>query len=494
MRIDGGWSKMKNIISLVIEGTYPYVSGGVATWIHQIISKLPEFDFYLIVLLAKREDAKTMKYTLPDNVKGIYHIFLQEYPERPIFFPRKLKGRKLIEKWLNNFSYESFVDIVKFYYYIKNKNRIIVESLYSKESFLIQEKIYKMLKTEASFINFFWNLRSLIINVLNVFAANPEICKVVHTISTGFAGLLASILKIANTEVSMLLTEHGIYTRERDIEISVGVWPDTDPDNYRPDEGLGAFKEMWRESFFYFSKICYYTADKIITLNEKNRAIEIEQGAAPEKTMVIRNGINLSKYRFRHRKRMSAPPVIGFLGRIVKIKDVKTLIRAAKIVIQKRPGTIFKIAGPYDEDPEYFEECRQLVKMLLMEDNVKFLGRVDAVSFFEEIDLLLLTSISEGQPLVIAEAASCGVPSVATDVGGCREMLYGGGDDKLGKSGLIAEQANTNDIANAILRFIYDNEFYSKCSIIGRERVEKFYNEEHLIKKYREIYSAYLTC
>jgi glycosyltransferase involved in cell wall biosynthesis len=486
--------KISQTISLVIEGTYPYVSGGVATWIHQIISKLPEFNFYLIVLLAKKEDAETMKYNLPENIKGIYHVFLQEYPKRPIFFPKKLKGKELLENWLNDFSYESFKEIAKFYYFLNNKQRIVLEGLYSKDSFDLEKYIYRIIKTEASFINFFWNLRSLIINVLNVFAANPQLCRVVHTISTGFAGLLASILKIANPEITMLLTEHGIYTRERDIEISVGVWPDTDPNKYRPQEGLGSFKEMWRESFFYFSKICYLTADQIITLHEKNRRIEIEQGAPPEKTVVIRNGINLSKYRFRHRTKMSDPPVIGFLGRIVKIKDVKTLIRAAKIVIQKRPGTIFKIAGPYDEDSEYYEECRQLVKMLLMEKNVKFLGKVDAVKFFEEIDLLILTSISEGQPLVIAEAASCGVPTVATDVGGCKEMLYGGGDDKLGKSGLIAEQANTIDIAHAILKFISDEEFYSKCSLIGRERVEKFYNEEHLLNSYKKIYSRYLTC
>ncbi len=485
--------KLPKRIGMVIEGTYPYVSGGVATWLHQIITEFKEFDFYLIVILAKKEDAKNMKYELPENVKGIYHVFLQEYPDKPFFLPKKFTGLKEIENFLQTYSYENFCNLVKYYGFLKNKKKMVVEGLYSVEAYNLLEKIYEKLKDDRGFINYFWIMRSLIINLLNIFAASPPECKVVHTISTGFAGLLASIMKINNPELTLLLTEHGIYTRERDIEISVSIWPDTDPNQYMPEEGIGPLKKIWRETFFYLSKVCYNASDKIYTLHEKNRQIEIEQGAAPEKITIIRNGINLQLYKYRKREAMSNPPVIGFLGRIVKIKDVKTLIRSAKIVCQKVTNALFKIAGPYDEDPEYYEECRQLVKILLLENNVKFLGRVNAKEFFEEIDLIVLTSISEGQPLVIAEAASCGIPSVATDVGGCKEMLYGGGDDNLGQSGIVAEQANTVQIAAAILRFIGDSRFYSLCSENGRLRAEQFYNEEILFKKYRKIYSEHLN-
>ncbi len=479
-------------IGLVIEGTYPYVSGGVATWIHQIISEFKEFDFYLIVILAKKEDAGEMRYSLPENVKGLFHVFLQEYPEKPMFLPKKFTGINLVKKFLENYSYERFVNLVKFYYNLPDKKKIVTEGLYSLDTFNILQNIYMKLPDDRGFINYFWIMRSLIVNLLNIFAVTPPECKIIHTISTGFAGLLSTVMKIANPESHLMLTEHGIYTRERDIEISVGIWPDTDPNQYVPEEGIGPLKKIWRETFFYLSKVCYETCDNIYTLHEKNRNIQVEQGAAPEKIEIIRNGINLEMYEFRKRDSMSNPPVIGFLGRIVKIKDVKTLIRSAKIVCQKVPNAVFKIAGPYDEDPEYFEECKELVRILLLEKNVFFLGRVNAKDFFNEIDLIVLTSISEGQPLVIAEAASCGVPCVATDVGGCKEMLYGGGDDNLGQSGIVAEQANTDKIADAILRFIGDKRFYSLCSENGRLRAEKFYDENILFEKYRKIYSKYL--
>ena len=484
---------MNNKICLVIEGAYPYVAGGVASWIHQIITKLNEFDFYLIVLLASEEDSKKVKYKLPENVKGIYHIFLQKKPEKPLFLPDKLIGADLFKKFIENATYANFVELIQFLNKAKNRRDISVAFFYAKESFELIEFLYKTLNTDVPFLNFYRAILSLTMNFSNILTANPEIGGVIHTISTGFAGLLASILKISNPKVKLLLTEHGIYTNERDIEISFGIWkPDKDSANYLPKAGLELLKELWRNTFLFLSETCYLTCDKIITLHEQNRQIEIDQGAPNEKIMIIRNGIDLEQYKFRHRKAVSNPPVVGFLGRIVKIKDIKTLIRAAKIVVQKMEYVKFKIAGPFDEDPDYFEECKSLVKILLLDNSIEFLGPVNAVEFLNEIDLLVLTSISEGQPLVIAEAASCGIPAIATDVGGCYEMLYGCDNDKLGQSGIIAEKGNAEDIAKGILTLIHNDSLYSKCSEVGRARVEKFYNEETLIESYRKIYSEAL--
>ncbi len=487
-------SQSNQSIGLVIEGAYPYVAGGVSSWIHQLITKLPEFNFYLFILLAKKSDQKDKKYTLPQNVKALYHIYLQEFPTKPLFLPVKIGGRKFIDNWMSDFSLEKLIELMKYYSCQSNLKNLVIEGLYSKDAFEILEKVYIKKGINISFLNYFWIMRSLLINLLNLFIFTiPDPPKVIHAVSTGFGGLLASKIKISAPSSSLILTEHGIYTRERDLEISVGKWADTDLNRYLPEEGIGPFKEIWQESFSYISKVCYALSDVIITLNEKNRNIQIEQGAAIEKTSIIRNGINLQKYSYIKREQMSQPPIIGFLGRIVKIKDVKTLIRAANIVRQKVKNVVFKIAGPYDEDEEYFRECNELVSMLMIGDYVKFLGSVDAVKFFNEIDLLVLSSISEGQPLVIAEAASCGVPTVATDVGGCREMLYGNGtDDNLGMSGIIVEQANVDKLADAILRFIAEPHFYAICSEVGRRRAEQFYDEKILIQSYRDIYNRLL--
>src|SRR3546814_18617729 len=87
------------------------------------------------------------------------------------------------------------------------------------------------------------------------------------------------------------------------------------------------------------------------------------------------------------------------------------------------------ILGPFDEDPGYCQECRDLVAMLGLGETVKFMGQVKLDDWLGRIDAIVLTSISEAQPLVILEAGAAGVPTVATDVGACREMILGPPDE-----------------------------------------------------------------
>lgn len=95
------------------------------------------------------------------------------------------------------------------------------------------------------------------------------------------------------------------------------------------------------------------------------------------------------------------------------------------MVIDKMPDAKLWIIGPTDEDEEYFEECKDLVENLDMEKYITFTGRVDVREYYSFLDLLLLTSISEGQPLSILEGLSSGIPFIATDVGNCCEILQG---------------------------------------------------------------------
>ena len=77
---------------------------------------------------------------------------------------------------------------------------------------------------------------------------------------------------------------------------------------------------------------------------------------------------------------------------MVKIKDVKTFIRAADITLKKYPESIFLVAGPYDEDEEYYAECVKVAKLLGIEENLKFLGKVNSKDFCNQIDIMVFTS------------------------------------------------------------------------------------------------------
>ncbi|MHC4449144.1 MAG: glycosyltransferase, partial [Planctomycetota bacterium] len=102
-------------------------------------------------------------------------------------------------------------------------------------------------------------------------------------------------------------------------------------------------------------------------------------------------------------------------------------------------------------------------------------------------------SISEAQPLVILEAGAIGIPSIATDVGSCSELIYGRGpeDRALGAGGLITAMASPGQTARAILELHDSPQLRERMRDAMRARVEKFYDQRDMVSAYDEIYAHY---
>jgi glycosyltransferase involved in cell wall biosynthesis len=144
--------------------------------------------------------------------------------------------------------------------------------------------------------------------------------------------------------------------------------------------------------------------------------------------------------------------------------------------------------GPYVENPKYYQECLDLVASLKLED-VEFTGNVNVAEYMVKLDALILSSISEGQPLSILEGLAAGVPYVATDVGSCREILYGyHDDDKFGDAGIIVPVMDFESMAEAILKMAKNKPLREAMGMAGRERVKKYYGYDDFINNYRAIY------
>ncbi|MCO4781647.1 MAG: GT4 family glycosyltransferase PelF [Candidatus Cloacimonetes bacterium] len=480
-------------VTFIIEGSYPYVSGGVASWCHQLVCNMPDIQFDLVILQATSKDPRVPKYELPKNVINLYHVPLYAKLKRPLFLYKSFPGYNLfLEAIDEKFSIESLERLVDFCITYKGRKHIRKKMIFSQTFFKLMEELFHSENLQGkSFLTYFWLLRSLINGYLSVLSAPLPKAKIYHAVSTGYAGLMATVLHTANPNSVLMLTEHGIYTRERTMELSIAEWPDQDRDNYIPEFGGGFYKRLWGNSFALMSHFIYKYANPIISLYQKNNDLQIEEGAEPWKVSTIPNGIDLSLYSFRERKKVADSPQIGFIGRIVKIKDVKCLIRAAEIVVAKHPTAQFQLAGPSEEDEDYFEDCKELVSLLNLQDNLHFLGRTDAKAFYETIDIMVLTSLSEGQPLVMLEAAACGIPIVASDVGGCSEIVYEKLDG-LHQCGLVTLQKDPKSTARALIRLIEEPEFFNACSKAGRLRVETKYSQKKLIDTYHGLYTKHL--
>jgi glycosyltransferase involved in cell wall biosynthesis len=256
------------------------------------------------------------------------------------------------------------------------------------------------------------------------------------------------------------------------------------------------FKDWWIKFFTSLSRMAYEAAEHVTTLFEGNRRVQISEGARPETTQIIVNGIEVAKYaQITPRQRQAGDPFhVGFVGRVTQIKDVKTLLHALALVKDRGIPVKGFILGPLDEEPEYARECTALAGALGLDGVAEFPGRVDASKYYPQLDVLVLTSLSEGMPMVILEASCAGLPVVASDVGACRDMLQGQTppDRALGESGFIAPVASPRATAAALERLARSPELARRLGMTGRRRVMAFYEQRRVMDEYRELYEAHL--
>lgn len=494
-------------VVLILEGTYPFVAGGVSSWVHGLILGMPDLSFGLIFLGASNE-RREKKYTLPPNVTFLFEIDLFEYlPDS--FPPLKKKSRRHREKAIA--AVEQFcLDLLDGHmasfdrvFEVLSAGILSIRDLaYSGLSWKLLKKVYDTRAGELSFIDFFWTWRYTTLPLLNLFYPRIPPARLYHSICTGWAGYLGVITK-KRYNVPLLLTEHGIYLNERRIEISNSDWLDikTKEDDLAIHTDMGHFKRMWIGLFNSMVKLCYDHCDAIFTLHDGNRQMQINSGASPNLIEVIPNGVDVKKLTPRSESRKARAGGkekkrtfrIGFVGRVVPIKDVKTLIRACRRVIDELPDTEVLLMGPTDEDEEYFTECQSLVELLQLGSKLRFLGRVNVHKFYPTLDVQVLTSISEGQPLVILEGYCYGVPVVATSVGACQEMIEGVSleDRALGPSGFVTRIGSPEETAGALLKILHNPALRGQMAESSRQRVRRFYDYSRMIARYRDIYETH---
>jgi glycosyltransferase involved in cell wall biosynthesis len=490
-------------VCLLLEGTYPFVAGGVSSWVHNLVSALPEFSFTGICILPTEKEKWVVKYDVPPNFRGLKIVYLHDYDigdrskHRNKRFRSEFKVLRKYHQKLFNGDFSNFENILPFFQGTGRSTFTAHDLVYGKDAWNLLMEFYKPEVNSESFIDYFWTFRFIHLPLIKLLNAPIPKARVYHTVSTGYAGLLGATAKCTYHK-PLLLTEHGIYTKERKIEISQAEWIYVaGGEKIQVQTNLGFFQNIWVSFFEAMGRLTYQKANEIYTLYEGNRQLEIEYGADPCKTFIIPNAINVE--RFQEHPKLPREPgdpfIVGFVGRVVPIKDVKTFIRACKVVSLHVPNVKFYIMGPREEDPQYDRECTELVTMLGMEELVIFTGRVDVKKYYPKIDLLVLTSISEAQPLVILEAACLGVPSVASDVGSCDELLNGRTeeDKALGGSGIITRVADPDDTAQAITKILTDENLRNQMSEAAINRVKKYYHEKDLNDRYRGIYIKYIT-
>ena len=229
-------------------------------------------------------------------------------------------------------------------------------------------------------------------------------------------------------------------------------------------------------------------ADKIIVVSNATRNYVLSLGADPAKIEVLHNGVDLERFKplpdvkGEMRKKLGIPEemcVVLTVRRLVYKNGIDTLLDSAEIIVKKNPKLVFVVVG---RGPD-FEEVKEKIAQLGMQRNFRLTGFVsdeDLPFYYNVADLFALPSKSgEGLPLVALEAMACGLPVIATDVGGTSEILSG-------EYGKLVPPNSPNSLAEAILEFSCKDLAALKKEL--RTMTEQKYSWDRNVEKLGKIY------
>lgn len=466
-------------ICIVAEGCYPYVVGGVSTWIHSMVKLYPNVEFILLTLIANRSQRGAFKYDLPENLTEVHEVYLDDLDwNAKRKNNRRLKLNRKEANALRSLVFNKDVDWDTLFTLFARKNVFINNLLMGPDFLKIAIEYYEAYYSNVTFSDYLWTLRSVYLPLFTVMKAQVPEADLYHCASTGYAGILGCMGQYFHRG-KLLISEHGIYTREREEELIKADW-------------IGnTYRNIWIQQFKKMSKAAYDRADMVTSLYEYARTLQIELGCPEEKTRITPNGISVERLENIPGKLEEDLPYvnIGAVLRVAPIKDVKTLIQAFAQAKELREDLKLWIMGSWEEEQEYAEECFQMVSAYGVKD-VIFTDRVDVTQYLGRMDMTILTSISEGQPLTVLESYAVRKPVICTDVGCCRELIYGN-NDGFGTAGILTHIMDVEEIAQAMLTLAASPGLRTEMGENGYRRVNAIYHIDGMKEKYLEIYQDF---
>ncbi len=300
-------------VCLLVEGTYPYVAGGVSSWVHDIILGHPDLKFSVVNIGSHPDAYGEPRFKLPANAVALHRVFCQEghaqaldgraraeLTEQIRLTRARADARTTPSRMLSAFrrihlQQEATVEIID---ELASGDLSIAELLHGRASFALFAELAEALAPDAPFLDLFWHLRAMHVPLLRVLSTPPPRAAGYHAVATGYAGLLAAVWS-RRTGRPFMITEHGIYSRERDMELARAEWiQDSHPS--APDEGaqtwaprVSPLRRVWSRFFRTLSRLAYEQAWRIVTLSEVNRRKQLDDGAPAHKIEIVPNGVVL---------------------------------------------------------------------------------------------------------------------------------------------------------------------------------------------------------
>ena len=236
-------------------------------------------------------------------------------------------------------------------------------------------------------------------------------------------------------------------------------------------------------------------ADTVQVVSRTIRERLTARGLDPMRAWNIMSGAGIDCQQFRAADGASLrrqllgemSSIVLFMGRLVKQKDLPTLLQAASLVIRERPDTLFVLVGDGEEAPT----LQRLRHALQIDANVALLrgvGPNEAPAFFAACDVFAMSSLYEGKARALVEAACAAKPIVTTDVSGADEVVVDG------KTGFLVPVRDPGALASRILWLLSNLEEAREMGRRGQELACERYDRRRNLQEVVRMWEATAAC
>jgi len=213
----------------------------------------------------------------------------------------------------------------------------------------------------------------------------------------------------------------------------------------------------------------------------------------PGRVILIPHGLDLQSYRvgipsLRERRLeqfgLAGYPILGIVARLAEVKGQDVAIRAMPSILKKFPQAKIVLVG----EGKGAAMLHSLVAQLGLSAAVKFFSAVEnGKEFFELFDICLAPSRSEGFGLSAMEAMACGIPVIASRVGGLASLIDNG------RTGILVEAGDSYALAEAVLRLLDSPQEMISISQAARDFIKREHSVEQMVQQTEDIYRKVLS-
>lgn len=238
----------------------------------------------------------------------------------------------------------------------------------------------------------------------------------------------------------------------------------------------------WR----FISRILARATTKVFTVSEGSKRFLVDHIGLPAALVgVIPNGVDTLRFSPRADALASTEIVVGTMGSLAPVKNQALLVRACHRLLEKGLSLRLEIAGEGTERAA----LESLIDSLGIGDRIRLTGHVaDTPAFLRGLDIFVLPSDSEAHPNALSEAAACGLPCIASRVGGVPEIV------DQGRVALLFERGDENALVDLLENLLLDKNCRTSLGHAAREFTAQRYSMDTMLERYKRLYSETGRC